>query len=111
MEDLKREIVIASKAIFWWRYTGSRWSRDNGDNKGIVYFIKAPFDKAEHLVKVEGSEGRRILWDKVNLLVVKFDSALEAYQSLPLWGCKQKTKDLGQAIVDAHIGVVWSKDE
>jgi hypothetical protein len=110
MEDLKREIAIASKAIFWWRYTSSHWPRENEGNKGIVYYMKAPFEAAEHLVKVEGSEGRAINWDKRNLLVVKFESAHKAYQYLPEWGCRQKTRDLGQAIVDANIGMCWAKE-
>jgi hypothetical protein len=112
MEDLKKEIAIASKAIFWWRHYDSRWDRNKEGHKGTVYYIKAPFEKAEHFVKVEGSYGRAINWnDKTVLLVVKFDNVLDAYQSLPGWGCKQKTRELGQAIVDAHIGMVWSKDE
>ncbi|MFC1951909.1 hypothetical protein ACFLYI_02560, partial [Chloroflexota bacterium] len=74
------------------------------------WYMKAPFDRADHLVKIEGSEGRAINWnERTWLLVVRFKSALEAYQSLPEWGCKQKTKKLGQAIVDANIGMVWGE--
>ena len=112
VEDLKREILIASRAIFLWRHYDSHWDRNKEGHKGIVYYIKAPFEKAEHFVKVEGSYGRAINWDGKNcLLVVRFESALQAYQSLPEWGFKQKTKELGQAIVNAHIGMVWAKDE
>lgn len=112
VEDLMREIAIASQAVFWWRYTGSRWDRDNEGNKGnkgIVYYIKAPFETAQDFVKVEGSEGRGIRWSKDKLLVVRFESAHRAYQFGQEWGCKQKTQELGQAIVDAQVGMVWAK--
>jgi len=112
VEDLKREIAIASKTIWWWRYSGSQWKYNKGENKGSVWYIRAPFEKSEHLIKVEGSEGRAINWNNNDcLLVVEFRSALEAYKSLPGWGFKQRTKELGQAIIDANIDMVWAKDE
>ncbi|MFC1913964.1 hypothetical protein ACFLXF_01675 [Chloroflexota bacterium] len=82
VEDLRREIAIASKAVFWWRYYGNSWGRDrdNDDNKGIVYYLKAPFEKADDFIKVKGSEGRPVVWPKNRLLVVRFEIAHIAYQ-------------------------------
>jgi len=112
VEDLKREIAIASRALFWWRYYPNHWDRDREGHKGFVYYIQAPFKTAQDLVKVESSYGRAISTNvKGCQLVVKFDSALEAYQYLPEWGFQQKNRrELGQAIVDAKIGMVWAKD-
>lgn len=111
VEALKKEIAIASKAIFWWRYPVSQWQREQEANKGIVYYIKAPFETADDFIKIEGSEGRAITWAKSNLLIVKFDSTLSAWQFCRKWGCPQTTRDLGQAIVDSKVGMVWAKDE
>ena len=113
VEDLKREIAIASRALFWWRYYPNHWDRDREGHKGFVYYIQAPFTTAQDLVKVESSYGRAISTNvKGCLLVVKFDSALGAYQYLPEWGFQQKNRrELGQAIVDAKIGMVWANDE
>ncbi len=111
VEALKREILEASRAIFWWRYMGhGRNDGEEDSNRGFVYYIEAPFQESSDFSKIENSEGRPVIWPKTRLLVVRFGSALAAYQALPEWGFKQRTKELGQAIVDAKIGMVWAKD-
>lgn len=113
IEDLKREIAIASKAIVWWRFTPDRRpSRSDEVNRGIAYYIKAPFNTADDFVKLEGSEGRGVKWNGDNLLIVEVDNAFEAYKIPAEWGCEEplgKAK-LGQAIVDAKLGMIWKKD-
>ena len=107
---LKLEIAVASKAVFWWRYTGQRTdSRDEDSNRGLVYFIEAPFQKAKDFSKVEHSEGRGVIWPKDRLLVVKCGNALDADQAVIAWGF-DRGRDLAQAIIDANIGLVWAKD-
>jgi len=125
VEDLKREIAIASKAVFWFRFmVGNHWARDREreqceregriSTKGVVYCFMAPFKTRGDFVKQEGSEGRGILWGRDNLLVVRFEDGHQAYSFLPKWGFKQSSRDdpkgLGQALVDANVGVVWKTD-
>ena len=110
VEALKLEIAIASRAAFWWRYTGQRTnSRDEDNNRGLVYYIEAPFQKAKDFSKVEHSEGRGVIWPKDRLLVVKCGNALDADQAVIAWGF-DRGRDLAQAIIDAKIGLVWAKD-
>lgn len=111
VEDLKREIAIASKALWWWRNYDNQWEHTKKEHKGTVWYMKAPFDKAEDLVKVEGSYGRPISWsDKNWLLVVEFEGGFEAFRYLPEWGFVKKKEGVGQAIVDAKLGMVWKED-
>jgi len=112
VEDLKREIAIASKAIWWWRHYDNQWEHTRKEHKGTVYYMRVPFQKTEDFVKVDGSYGRPISWnDKRWLLVVKFENALEAFRFLPEWGFKKTIREgLGQAIVDANIGMMWTKE-
>jgi hypothetical protein len=83
-----------------------------GENQpsGTVYYIEAPFKGAEDFSKIENSGNRRVEWPESRLLIVRFNNSLAAYQSLPEWGFKQRTKDLGQAIVDARVGMVWASE-
>ncbi len=107
VEDLKREIAVASRAVFWWRYTGYKLSdHEKENNKGIVYYIKAPFEKADDFAKIEGSEGRAVSWPKDRLLIVRFESAHAAYEACG----PHKNRDLGQAIINAKLGMGWAKD-
>ena len=110
VEALKGEIALASRAIFWWRYPIRNDYHPSDHPSGSVYYIEAPFAKAEDFSKIEGSEGRAVTWPKSRLLVVKFDNALRAYQFCQSWGFAQKTTAMGQAIVDARVGMIWAKD-
>ncbi len=111
VEDLRREIAIASNAVFWWRHYDNHWDKDREGHKGTVWYMKAPFEKAAHLVKVEGSYGRSVNWNNEDwLLVVKFKDAFHAYRYLPEWGFVKKKEDVGQAIVDAKLGMVWKEE-
>ena len=109
VETLKGEIALASRTIFWWRYPIRNDYHPSDHPSGSVYYIEAPFAKAEDFSKIEGSEGRAVTWPKSRLLVVKFDNAHRAYQFCQSWGFAQKTMAMGQAIVDARIGMIWAK--
>ncbi len=112
VEDLKREIAIASNAIFWFRVYSSQWERDKQTDKGVVWVIEAPFNSPGNLRNIEGSLGRAINTNIPGcLLTVKFDSCVNAYNFLPEWGfSKAKVHNLGQAIIDSKLGMKWSED-
>ena len=101
---LKQEIAVASKAVLWWRDTSRKYTRDCP-----VYYLEAPFTKAENFSKVELPDNRGIIWPKDRLLIVEFDGPVAAYNAIPEWGFK-RGNDLGQAIVDARIGMACAKD-
>ena len=109
VEALRLEILIASKAVFWWRYTRQRTnSRDENSNRGLVCYFKAPFEKSSDFVKVEGSEGRAVAWPKDILLVIRCKNAFEADHSIQGWATRGK--GMIQGAIDANIGLVWAKD-
>ena len=79
-------------------------------NKGIVYYIKAPFKTAGDFVKTEGTEGRPISFELDRLLVWRVESGFHAFRCMPEWGFPKKKEGVGQAIVDNKQGMVWADE-
>lgn len=115
MGDLRREILTASKAVIWWRYSLGQPPEDSeddarGSDGGTAYYFKAPFLKAVDFLKIENSEERKITWATSHLIVIRADNAIEALHLLSDWGLTvlSQRPPIGQAAVDAKAGVVWA---
>ena len=115
VQDLQLEIAINCCMVYWWRKresTGPSSSRF----RGPVYWIEAPFTKAEHFKSIPVPEERIIhsgSFPNRHLLVVQTDHAHVMLNSAIQYRKKpfKKGDPLGEAVVASGIGVVWSKEE
>ncbi len=98
---LKLEIAVAAEAVFM-AYDIKRWE---------LFYFTAPFTKAENFVREPIIDKKYKRWGKEHLLLFKYDSISEAFNAIKnIWGLPM-CRPMGQALVDADIGVHWSPDE
>ena len=100
-EALKLEIAIASKAVFM-TYDTKRME---------LFYFEAPFTKAKNFMREPIIDKKYKRWEKDRLLLARFDTICAAFNAIKdIWGLSM-CKPMGQAMVDAGIGVHWSPDE
>ncbi|MFC2033712.1 hypothetical protein ACFLUB_04280 [Chloroflexota bacterium] len=106
MDDLRLEIMIASKAVFYWRDASHRLSRDNA----IIFYIEAPFN-AEHFKYVEIPNNQAgVLWAKDRLLKVKTVGPHAAFEALQTWGFhnRKKQRELADVMMALRGKMDWT---
>ena len=101
IRELATEVATASQMVFWWV--------DKKHNAlDTLYYLTAPFQTAEDFVK---SAIPRVGWKPTRLISVKCEDVVEAYNGLFMDYGLLRGHEMGQAIVDAKIGMVWAEDK